>query len=626
VKNVKPGEVILVPEMQQPQQKPSGMNLRRVAKGETLFSLAREYNVTIDEILAANDGLPGGLKENTFIKIPIYNRTETPAPQQTDSQSQPADGTSAAAINSKVQQEPLQQQKPESNYFEFQSRKNETLYELALHYRISIDSLMAFNPGVSMQLSLNQIIKIPFSSIKRDYITHSIKERISVNRLARLYNLDADKIKEINPFISRQLQPGQTIRIPLPKLKDAQELDPDSILADEEALVKPAHDLSQKDFCNQLNEKGTYNIALMIPFFFSQLTESQYTPSESSGQNYGSTFIKPFLFIQFYEGLLLAVDSLKQIGLNAEIHIFNVEDNITQAHNVLDDPLLKKMDLIIGPFYSSSFNIVANFARKHKIPVVNPLTTRSDVLAGNPFVVKILPDEDRMLSALTDFLNQKHRSSQIFIARHHAIRDEEMINNLKSALEDDLSLTGRSFTNIYHEIIYSQDNLSRFNQLASPKGENVVIIYSDNKVFVLDIMRKLNQLREEFNITVIGLPNWMDIEELDYHHMNNLNTHVISAEYADYSNQQVKNFVLKFRENYHAEPEKYAFKGFDTGIFFLSAMMKYGAQFTDCVPYHKIPLLYGNYRFSSTKGNGFENQEWKVLRLEDYKFREIILH
>lgn len=623
--NIQPGEIILIPAMSQLQLKPTGMNLRRVAKGETLFSLAREYNVTVDEIVAANDGLPGGLKEGTFLKIPIFDRTEIPATKQLNNLL-PEAATAVAAISSEMKQTPVQQQKPEKNYFEFQSRNNETIYGLAIRYRISVDSILALNPGVNEQLSHNQIIKIPFSPIQRDYITHNITQRITLSRLARLYMLDPEKIKEINPFISRQLQQGQTISIPLPPLKDVQELEPELTLVVEEKHEPPPRDLSKKDFCNQLNEKGTYNIALLIPFFFSELNGNHDSISQTGSQKSGSSFIKSFLFIQFYEGFLLAVDSLKQLGFNAEIHVFNVEDNIAQAQRALDNPLLKNMHLIIGPFYSGSFKIVADFALNHKIPIINPLTPRSDVLAGNPFAFKILPAEDRMLSALTDFLNQEHKSSQIFIARHHAFRDEQMINKLKSALEDDLSLDERSFTNIYQEIIYGQDSLRKFRQHASLTNENVVIIYSDNKVFLLDIMRKLNQLREKYNITVIGLPNWMDIEGLDYRHMNNLNVHVIAAEFADYNTQPVKNFTSKFRENYHAEPEKYAFKGFDTGMFFLSALMKYGAHFNECIHYYRIPLLQENFRFSSVNGNGFENQDWKVLRLNDYKFREIIMH
>ena len=49
-----------------------------VAKGETLYSLARRYGTTVDEIVGANDILAEGLKAGQRIKIP-YNAEEKSA-------------------------------------------------------------------------------------------------------------------------------------------------------------------------------------------------------------------------------------------------------------------------------------------------------------------------------------------------------------------------------------------------------------------------------------------------------------------------------------------------------------------------------------------------------------------
>ena len=61
----------------------------------------------------------------------------------------------------------------------------------------------------------------------------------------------------------------------------------------------------------------------------------------------------------------------------------------------------------------------------------------------------------------------------------------------------------------------------------------------------------------------------------------------------------------------------------DTGIFFLSALMNFGSNFMTCLPYHDIPLLYGNYKFITDNENGFENQSWKILRLSNYRLYEV---
>ena len=51
--------------------KPSGWKVHQVKKGETLYSLSKLYEVSIDSIKLINNGLTEGLKENEKIFIPI---------------------------------------------------------------------------------------------------------------------------------------------------------------------------------------------------------------------------------------------------------------------------------------------------------------------------------------------------------------------------------------------------------------------------------------------------------------------------------------------------------------------------------------------------------------------------
>ena len=52
-----------------------------VAKGETLYSLSRRYGVTVDDIKSANEALAGGLKAGQRIKIPVKSAAEKEQPK-----------------------------------------------------------------------------------------------------------------------------------------------------------------------------------------------------------------------------------------------------------------------------------------------------------------------------------------------------------------------------------------------------------------------------------------------------------------------------------------------------------------------------------------------------------------
>lgn len=44
----------------------------KVKPGETLYAIAKQYNVTVDSVMAINNGLPEGLKADSYIRIPEF--------------------------------------------------------------------------------------------------------------------------------------------------------------------------------------------------------------------------------------------------------------------------------------------------------------------------------------------------------------------------------------------------------------------------------------------------------------------------------------------------------------------------------------------------------------------------
>jgi len=68
---------------------------------------------------------------------------------------------------------------------------------------------------------------------------------------------------------------------------------------------------------------------------------------------------------------------------------------------------------------------------------------------------------------------------------------------------------------------------------------------------------------------------------------------------------------------------KYAYDGFDVGFYFLGALLKYGKQFENCIPYFEKDLIQNSYLFRHKRSKGFENQQWNVLLYENYSIRKL---
>ena len=118
------------------------------------------------------------------------------------------------------------------------------------------------------------------------------------------------------------------------------------------------------------------------------------------------------------------------------------------------------------------------------------------------------------------------------------------------------------------------------------------------------------------------MPRWREIEDVELEYLNNLNTHMFTDDFVDYEDVRVQEFVARFRQRYATEPVKFAFEGFDTGIYFLSALMKFGNKFGDCIQYYDKKLLNSNFNFERQNGNGFRNISWKLLEMKNYKLKD----
>ena len=154
---------------------------------------------------------------------------------------------------------------------------------------------------------------------------------------------------------------------------------------------------------------------------------------------------------------------------------------------------------------------------------------------------------------------------------------------------------------------------------------NTVIIPSDNQAFVSDVMSKLNTLAGDFDITLYGMDKWVTYSNIELEYFHNLNTHLFSNSFIDYSDTEVNNFIADYRKYFEAEPDKFSFQGYDIAYYFLKALQMFGKEFRFCINEIEPDLLETKYHFKRIGGNdGFVNDKILTLVYKPDYTREII--
>ncbi|MCX4249184.1 MAG: LysM peptidoglycan-binding domain-containing protein [Bacilli bacterium] len=153
-----------------------GDNIYIVKSGDTLYSLAKKFNTTVDEIKKLNNLSNNSLSLNQSLKIP----------------------------NATTEKE------PSTSYDTYKVVKGDTLYGIAKKFNTTVDEIKKLNNLGSSSLSINQLLKIPNTTSK----TYTIVKGDTLYGIAKKFNTTVDAIKKLNNLSSNTLSIGKTIIIP----------------------------------------------------------------------------------------------------------------------------------------------------------------------------------------------------------------------------------------------------------------------------------------------------------------------------------------------------------------------------------------------------------------------------
>ncbi len=520
--------------------------------------------------------------------------------------------------------------------------------------------ILPFVEPLEAQVLSEKSTEITVKNGEKFYV-HTVKRKETLSSIVELYDVSEIDVLLNNSNIKRgKVKTGQKLLIPFIQ----NELEND-IVQDE--MIDPGF-LIEKD-CDMVfvSPDSIYRVALMLPLFLEQVDSVLL----KSPANVKLLTAKPFSFIHFYEGFMIAVDSLVNTrNLKLELKIYDIDNNITKVDVAMQDPWLKNADLIIGPFYIKPFEMMMSFADTNGIMIVNPLTNRSNLVDNQPNLVKVKPSYYSQIDYVRNLVKDRYVDNNVFIVRMDDNGDSTIIADLSRELKEVINpytlVSNRKivsclrmiynkmedkdevniedvefhsdgtlldytlanvliddsvrFNNDVYVVNYNNDRLETVNKYGSVARNNVVIVYTDQSVAATQLINKVNMLTERYPVTLICMPEWSKFDKLFSENLMNMSSVYLDDKFLDYNSVAVNSFICKFRKIYGTEPTDYAYQGFDIAWYFLNALMRFGPDMSSCLPYYQIPLLNNDFVFVRNEdGDGLENINWNMYQFKNYE-------
>jgi hypothetical protein len=328
-------------------------------------------------------------------------------------------------------------------------------------------------------------------------------------------------------------------------------------------------------------------------------------------------------FLEMYEGILLASDTLRALGLSINLHAYDIQSDTIEITRLIRSGKLAGMDLIIGPVYSHNLLLVSEYAGSMGIPVVSPVPLlNNSALIKNPTLFMASSSLEIAQKALAKKIGEYYDHNIVFIHSDTTGTDED-VNRFKNLIFTELSyklpyedIKFKEFK-FYGKSMFNNDSINRLSHALSEQSKNIVIIASEEAPVISEVIDNVSGLSRRFNVKLFGYPVIRDLKRLDQKELFDMDLLVYSPFWIDYSKMNVKQFNLNFMQKFHTQPleSSYAWQGYDIAFYFLSGLAMHGKNFIVHPEIHYPDLLQSDFDFKrNDAGDGFENQKLFMVR------------
>ncbi|MCQ2336777.1 MAG: LysM peptidoglycan-binding domain-containing protein [Paludibacteraceae bacterium] len=479
-------------------------------------------------------------------------------------------------------------------YYVYTVQKSEGFYAISRRFNVTIKEIADANPMEGgLKLGQELYIPIPDTVVEEPKVsgtkTHTIEKGDTFYNISKRYGLTVQEVREANPGVEI-LSIGNTLIIPENKPDNTpQPTEPQTVFKEPETFQ------SQPDDEQFLVEKhhSSIKIAVLMPFNLSENSDDDDK------------------FIDFYRGCLIAVDSLKNNGADITINAYDIGTTKETLMSVLSKNELSKVDLIIGPAYSSQIQYVADFAEHNKIKTVIPFSSNIPQIEDNKYLYQIVCQQTSLYDDVIEKCTSVWKGKKILITQPDSAgiryNKKEFSDKLISKFEKD---------SIPYKYVSGDRIAGDVNLLTSKdSSEFVLVIPTVNNVIITQISSRLEQIKSD-KVSVFGFPEWNDILHKDIYTKP---LYMFSNYRLDFSKENIIEFYNKYYAKFGVPSKQnnpsYSIFGFDITYYFANAWFNGDAE---------AEMLQMNFKFERIPGGGYVNHGILIQKYDKDGITEIM--
>ncbi len=619
------------------QEEPIGFTTYKVKKQETIYSISKRFHITEEQLKKYNPTLyASSLKKKMVLRIPKYKRVK---PKE-------------IVIN-------------EDDYQDYTVSAKDTRWSIAHKYGITIDSLLALNPSLSKSdnyLAQGSILKLPKlagSSVGQQqvqlYSSYTVPAGQTFYSLEKKFGYTSKEIMDLNPEIKERggLKEGMVLRIPEKKIetgvintdnynfyvvkpkqtefsltrklgisyRDLLSLNPDLKEGLKAGMVlklpknqagdfevKNSLVLDKVNLVDSIVVGNTSKVLFLLPF---RLDKIDVSNKEDAIKKISSRNDLKYS-LGLYSGALIALDSLKKLGVSVDVKTLDNQLDLQKTKELLNSENLSSYSAVIGPLDSASLKEVCNQANKSNVPVVAPFPVKNAMNHNNVFFS--YPSEEEQRERILSYLEKKITKENVIV----------IADNDNKAVEDKIKLRfpEAKIVEIKEEKKNIAINLDKLTELFSEEEENWVFLETNNSKLISSVSSILNSSNTKEVVVKMFTTNrnkGFENNVISNMHLSNLGFTYPSA-YREVPNNS---FVKKYRKRFGDTPDKYAVRGFDLTYDILLKLAYKNNLFAASSVVGSTEYNGNSFNYIKKGNQGYYNNSAYIMSYDDMRIKQI---
>lgn len=305
--------------------------------------------------------------------------------------------------------------------------------------------------------------------------------------------------------------------------------------------------------------------------------------------------------LEYYRGILMAVDKLKQEGKNVNVRSWNVPIDADPRTALLENGATS-CQVIFGPLYSKQVKPIGDFCKAYNIKMVIPFSITGNDVDKNPQIYQVYQNGDELNTAAIQ------RVAENFADRHVVIVDCNDTTSRKGvftfALRKILESKGRAY-NITN--LNSSDE--QFVKAFSLSQPNLVILNTGRMPELRRAIDKLDAIRQKntsVSCTLFGYTEWLMYAKYLPQQLARYDAYIPTTFYYNESSAATQQFAQKYRQNFGTDMmpslPHFAVTGYDHAMYFIGQRGQW---------------LQSPLNFVKTSGGGYRNKTFMLIHYKN---------